>query len=113
MSAAARKLDQTFLALADPTRRGVVELLRETPRRAGELAEKLDVSAPALSRHLKVLREAGLVEEKEDAIDRRARVYELARAPFRELAAWIDHVEAYWTDQLDAFRAHVEKRGKP
>ena len=66
-NAAARQLGRTLSALADPTRRRVVELLRERPRRAGELAAAFDASAPAMSRHLRVLRTRGLVEEERDA----------------------------------------------
>jgi DNA-binding transcriptional ArsR family regulator len=93
-------LDQTFAALADPTRRGVVELLRKRPRRAGELAEHFGASAPAMSRHLKVLKARGLVEEDRAARgDSRVRFYRLRRERFAELRAWLDRVEGYWTDR--------------
>ena len=73
MSAAAkRRIDETLSALADPTRRRVVDLLRERPRRAGELAATFDVSAPAISRHLRVLRTRGLIEETRTPDDARA-----------------------------------------
>lgn len=106
-------LDRTLGALADPTRRGVIELLRKRPRRAGELAESLGTSAPAMSRHLKVLRDGGLVTETHDGEDARVRVYRLEREPFTELAGWLEQVEAFWTNQLDAFRRHAERtRGR-
>lgn len=110
-------LDRTLAALADPTRRGVVDLLRRRPHRAGELSAALSISAPAMSRHLRVLRETGLVEEAMDAPeandDARARVYRLRRAPFAQVRQWLDEVEGFWGDQLDAFKAHAEKtRGK-
>ena len=106
-------LDQTFAALADPTRRGGVELLRAGPRRAGELAEALSMSAPAMSRHLRVLRETGLVEEVADTLDARARLYTLRRERFAEVREWLDAVEAFWADQLDAFKVHAERtRGR-
>jgi DNA-binding transcriptional ArsR family regulator len=106
-------LDETFAALADPTRRGVVELLRKKPRRAGELAESLAMSAPAMSRHLRVLRKSGLVVEEGLEEDARVRVYRLRRERFTELRGWLVEVEAFWGDQLDAFRAHAERtRGK-
>ncbi len=106
-------LDQTFAALADSTRRGVVELLRAGPRRAGELAEALSMSAPAMSRHLRVLRETGLVEETADTLDARVRVYTLRRERFAEVRDWLDEVEAFWADQLGAFKAHAERtRGR-
>jgi len=106
-------LDRTLSALADPTRRGVVDLLRVGPRRAGELAEALEMSPPAMSRHLRVLRQSGLVEEQHDGDDARARVYKLVHAPFRDLKRWVEEVEVFWEGQLEAFAAHAEKtRGK-
>ena len=105
-------LDATFAALADPTRRGVVDLLRRGPRRAGALAEALDSSPPATSRHLRVLRECGLVEQERDAEDARVRVLRLRAEPFDELRRWIDEVERFWEGQLAAFRDHAERRGR-
>ena len=110
---AAVVLDQAFTALADPTRRGVVELLRKKPRRAGELADALAMSPPAMSRHLRLLRKTGLVEEEGLEEDARVRVYRLRKEPFLAMRHWLDQVEAYWVGQLDAFKAHAEKtRGK-
>jgi DNA-binding transcriptional ArsR family regulator len=106
---ASSKLDRAFTALADGTRRGVVELLRQGPRRAGELAERLDVSAPALTRHLRVLREADLVREHIATEDGRARVYTLRREVFAQLRGWVDGIEALWQDQLAAFATHVAR----
>jgi DNA-binding transcriptional ArsR family regulator len=103
-------LDATLAALADPTRRGVVDLLRKRPRRAGELSAAFDVSAPAMSRHLRVLRTRGLVEEERASDDARARVYRLRPERFGELR--LDEVESFWTEQLDAFKRHTESRGK-
>ncbi len=103
-------LDRAFAALADGTRRGVVERLRRGPARAGELAQALRVSAPALSRHLRLLRACKLVAEDVDAADARARVYTLRREVFVELRHWVDDVEAMWQDQLAAFAAHVQRR---
>jgi DNA-binding transcriptional ArsR family regulator len=107
---AARRLDRTFAALADPTRRRVVELLRERPRRAGELAEAFRVSAPAISRHLRVLRTRGLVEEERVDEDARVRFYRLRREPFDALSLWLRELESFWSDQLESFGAHVAKR---
>jgi DNA-binding transcriptional ArsR family regulator len=106
------RLDQTFAALADPTRRRVVEMLRRSPRRAGELAAAFDMSAPAMSRHLRVLRKTGLVQEDELEGDARVRVYRLKRAPFSALRTWVDEVEGFWGDQLAAFKEHAERRVK-
>lgn len=104
------ELDRAFEALADPTRRGVIRALREAPLRAGELADALSTTRPAMSKHLRVLREAGLVEERADEADARARVYQLRREPFTELREWLDDVEGFWTEQLTAFQAHVAAR---
>ncbi len=113
MSAAvAVDLDRTFAALADPTRRGVVDLLRRKPRRAGELAAAFDMSPPAMSRHLRVLRKTGLVEEDSLDDDARVRVYRLRPEPFAKLRGWLDEVESFWTGQLDAFKEHAERRAK-
>jgi DNA-binding transcriptional ArsR family regulator len=109
-------LDRTLLALADPTRRRVIDLLRKRPRRAGELAEAVGTSPPGMSRHLRVLREGGLVREDHDGEDARVRVYRLQPEPFRELSKWIADVEAFWAAELDAFRRHAERtrgRGRP
>jgi DNA-binding transcriptional ArsR family regulator len=105
-------LDQTLVALADPTRRGVIELLREEPRRASELAELLHMTRPAMSRHLRILRQSGLVSESEPDHDARVRMYRLERAPFSQLREWLDEVEAFWGEQLQAFKAHAEKRAR-
>ena len=105
-------LDNTLIALADPTRRHVVDLLRRGPRSAGELALASNMSAPAMSRHLRVLRRTKLVEERGVDRDARLRIYRLRREPFAELQAWLREIEAFWTDELAAFKAHAERRAK-
>jgi DNA-binding transcriptional ArsR family regulator len=111
---AATAVDRTLLALADPTRRGVIELLRTGPRRAGELASALQMQKPAMTRHLRLLRESGLVHEESLHEDARVRVYRLRRAPFRALRKWLDEVEEFWAFQLDGFKEHAERtRGRP
>jgi DNA-binding transcriptional ArsR family regulator len=105
----AAALDRTLAALADPYRRQVVDLLRERPRRAGELAEAMGLSAPAMSRHLRTLRMSGLIAESHPEFDARVRVYALQRAPMVELKAWLEQAEQLWTDQLVAFKAKVEE----
>ncbi|MFN0024327.1 MAG: ArsR/SmtB family transcription factor [Parvularculaceae bacterium] len=103
-------IDQTLAALADPVRRRAVELLGERPRRAGELAQALDLGAPAMSRHLGVLRRSGLVEERHDGLDARVRVYSLKDGGTAELKRWLADTESLWAEQLLAFKAHVERR---
>lgn len=103
-------LDTTLAALADPHRRRVVDLLRERPRPAGELAEAAGLSPPAMSRHLKTLRQSGLVEEERDEFDSRVRIYRLRHEAMDDLKAWLAETEAIWTRQLAAFKAHLKSR---
>ena len=110
--AARDQLDRTLAALAEPKRRQTVDLLRARPMRAGDLAEALTLTPPATSRHLRVLRQAGLVEERSDAADARVRIYSLASAGMRELHDWLAETETLWSDQLDAFRRHVDAAAK-
>jgi DNA-binding transcriptional ArsR family regulator len=108
---AAPAVDRTLKALADPTRRRVVELLRTQPRRAGDIAAGLGMSAPATSRHLRVLHRSGLIEDVSVEDDARVRVFRLRPEPLAELSAWLSEVEQFWRVQLDAFTAHVERTG--
>lgn len=101
-------LSPTFAALSDPTRLAVVALLRHQPRRAGEIASTFGMSPPAMSRHLRVLRRAGLVEEAGSPDDARVRMYRLRRERFAELEAWLAEIAAFWGDQPAAFAPHVE-----
>ncbi|MEX1153133.1 ArsR/SmtB family transcription factor [Parvibaculum sp.] len=104
------EIDRILSALADPTRRRMVDMLREGPRRAGDLAAAFAISGPAVSRHLRVLRENDLIEESREAGDARARLYSLRAQPFTELQGWLEEVAAFWTVQLGAFKAHAEKK---
>lgn len=106
------ELDRTLLALADPARRAAVDLLRDEPRRASDLADALSLTRPAMSRHLRVLRAAGLVEEESPEEDARVRVYRLRPEPFSALRSWVEDVEAFWSGQLEAFKRHAEQRGE-
>ena len=102
------ELDRTLVALADPHRRRIVELLRDRPRRAGEIAEAVGLNPPALSRHLRTLRANGLIEEAHPAFDARVRIYSLRPEPMARLKAWLDQTEQLWAAQLVAFKTHVE-----
>lgn len=110
MSAKPKPVDAVLSALADPVRRRAVELLGQAPRRAGELAELLELPAPAMSRHLKALKDAGLVAETHPEFDARVRVYALNAGRLTELKDWLAKAERGWSDQLAAFAKHVEKR---
>lgn len=108
MSAAA-KLDRTLAALADPHRRHVIELLRSRPRRAGELADAVGLSPPALSRHLRTLKSSGLIEATHPHFDARVRIYSLRPEPMANLKAWLEKTEQLWAEQLSAFKAYLER----
>ena len=101
-------LDATLAALADPHRRATVELLRARPHRAGELAQALGLTPPAMSRHLRTLRQAGLIDQVHPDFDARVRVYALRPGPMAALKAWLDAAEDHWVDQLSALKRHVE-----
>jgi DNA-binding transcriptional ArsR family regulator len=99
-----------YSALADPTRRRVLELLSERPRRAGELAAAAKTSAPVMSRHLRILLGAGFVADERVPDDARARVFRLRREPIGDVQAWLDQLQAHWNEQLTSFRHHVEAK---
>ncbi len=94
---------QAFPALADPTRRKIFERLRRGPRAVGELAKGLPVSRPAVSQHLKVLKEAGLVD---DTAEGTRRIYYIDPKGLASLRRWLDQ---FWDDALEAYRAEAEK----
>ena len=103
-------LDQTLTALADPARRAIVDLLCRRPQRPSEVADALEMSRPAMSRHLRVLRAAGFIEEETLEDDARSRLLQLRRQPFQQLRGWVDEVESFWTGQLRAFKDHTERK---
>ncbi len=105
-------LDRTLATLADPHRRRVVDLLRERPHRAGELAQAARISFPAMSRHLRTLRKSGFVEEDRDEFDSRVRIYRLRPEAMAELKSWLAETDALWARQLSAFKAHLQKTRK-
>jgi DNA-binding transcriptional ArsR family regulator len=103
-------VEAVFPALADPTRRRVIELLSDRERRAGELAAAAGTSAPVMSRHLRILLEAGLVADERVPDDARVRVFHLRREPVLALQSWIDQLQAHWNEQLCAFKRYVEEK---
>jgi DNA-binding transcriptional ArsR family regulator len=112
MAQRASDLAPVLGALADPTRLHAVELLSTGPRRAGELAGELGVSAPAMSKHLRVLLKAGIVSDERLPEDARARVFHLRPDSVVAVRAWLDQLQAQWDEQLGSFRAHLEGRVK-
>ena len=92
--------------LAEPRRREILDLLRAGERPVGELVEELRLSQPAVSKHLKVLRDAGLVEVRQDA---QRRWYRLRLAPLVEIDAWLEPYRDLWRDRLDALEEHLDR----
>jgi DNA-binding transcriptional ArsR family regulator len=97
--------DLAFSALADPTRRAVLDLLRSGTRPAGDIARAFTVSRPAISKHLSILRRAHLVEERREG---RHRLYQLNPEPLREVDTWLDQYRQFWTASLNNLKAFVE-----
>ena len=97
---------EALAALADPTRRALVALLATGERAAGDLAGRFPVSRPAISRHLRVLREAGLVRVRSDG---RQRLYALDPAPLRDLDDWLDPYRDLWAQRLDALDTEIAR----
>ncbi|MGZ4427332.1 MAG: ArsR/SmtB family transcription factor [Nocardioidaceae bacterium] len=101
-------MDAVLRALSDESRRTVLEALRDHPATVGELADLLPIARPGVSRHLRVLREAGLVEVHQEA---QWRVYNLRPEPLAEVDAWLDRYRSLWEQRLDALHTEVA-RGK-
>jgi DNA-binding transcriptional ArsR family regulator len=101
---------EVFVALADPTRRRVIELLGDRAHRAGELAAAAGTSAPVMSRHLRILLEAGVVADERVPDDARVRVFHLRPEPVTALRAWLDQLQAHWNEQLGAFKRYVDEK---
>lgn len=100
-------MDTLLLVLADPTRRAIMMLLAERERAAGELVAAFALSQPAISRHLRVLREAGLVRVRDKG---RQRIYRLDAAPLADLDAWLAGYRHFWSARLDALERRIEER---
>jgi DNA-binding transcriptional ArsR family regulator len=98
--------DRVFAALNDPTRRSVLERLRSGPKPVGEIARGLPVTRPAVSQHLKVLKEAGLVDDRSEGT---RRIYQIDPKGLGAMRAWLDQ---FWTEALDAFAAEAERTAK-
>ncbi|MBI2766504.1 MAG: winged helix-turn-helix transcriptional regulator [Chloroflexi bacterium] len=94
----------TFEVLAEPARRNLLDALRIRPRPVGELVRLLGLSQPGVSKHLRVLREAGLVRVRQDA---QRRWYELRSEPLAEVDAWLEPYRQLWSDRLDALERHL------
>ena len=102
-------MQTTFEVLAEPSRRKILDLLRERPRRVGELVELVGMSQPGVSKHLRVLRDASLVGVRRDA---QRRWYELRPEPLSEIEAWLEPYRELWRDRLDALEQHLDEKGE-
>jgi DNA-binding transcriptional ArsR family regulator len=96
---------QSLLAIADPTRRRIVELLATRDRTAGELVDEFDMSAPAISQHLNVLREAGLVTTR---VEGQSRIQTLNPAGLDDIGAWLERTRNFWSQRLDALERELK-----
>jgi DNA-binding transcriptional ArsR family regulator len=112
MTVATDRLDRTFAALADPTRRAILSRLAGGQASVLELAEPFDISLPAISKHLKVLERAGLIARTRE---RQSRPAQLLAAPLKEVADWTEHYRRFWEeryDRLDEYLEELQGRGK-
>lgn len=98
-----------FEVLAEPKRRDILDLLRSGERPVGDLVERLSLSQPAVSKHLRVLRDAGLVDVRADA---QRRLYRISSQPLEELDEWLEPYRQFWTTHLDRLESHLDTRRK-
>jgi DNA-binding transcriptional ArsR family regulator len=108
--AQAKQLDEWLPALADPTRRRIVQMLGESPRTATQIHDAFSIAAPAVSRHLRVLRETGWIVDRGVPGDRRVRLYALAPEPVEGLTEWLERLGRAWQGQLESFSEYVALR---
>jgi DNA-binding transcriptional ArsR family regulator len=102
--------DALFEAIAEPTRRRILDAVRTEERSVTELVERLGMSQPGVSRHLRILRNAGLVTVRPDA---QRRLYGLRSEPLRELDEWLEPYRTEWSTRLDALNRHLERTAPP
>lgn len=103
----AKPRDEVFRAISHPTRRAILDHLRAGPARAGDLATGFSESRPAISKHLKVLRESGIVREERAG---RTRIYTLNPAPLHQVAGWVEGYRAFWQANLARLKRHLEEK---
>ena len=102
--------DRVFKALSDPTRRSILALLGSESRSVSDLTARFEMSQPAISQHLRVLRESGLVSEQAEG---RKRLYRLEAGPLAEARAWLDEHILFWTTRLENLGEHLRKKHGP
>jgi DNA-binding transcriptional ArsR family regulator len=103
-------MESAFTIIAEPSRRAILSLLAASEQSVGDLEEQLHLSQPSVSKHLRVLREAGFVESRVDA---QRRLYRLRPEPLMEVDAWLTQFRRYWTAQVDALERHLDRTNPP
>ena len=103
-------MESSFAIVAEPNRRAILSLLLSSDRSVGEIERKLRLSQPSVSKHLRVLREAGFVESR---IEAQRRLYRLRPEPLMELDAWLEPYRAQWAARLDSLERHLQQRAEP
>jgi DNA-binding transcriptional ArsR family regulator len=104
-----QQLDETFFALSDPTRRAIIARLADGDSSVAELSEPFQISAPAISKHLRVLERAGLLTQQREGRGRRC---QLLAEPLQEAAEWVEEYRQFWEGQLDRLAEYLEKNGE-
>jgi DNA-binding transcriptional ArsR family regulator len=102
-------VDDVFAILADPTRRRMLDVLRRGERSVSELVDEVDIHQPGVSRHLRILHEAGLVSVRREA---QRRIYSIRPEPLREVDEWLSHYRSLWDARFDKLAAHLERQKK-
>jgi DNA-binding transcriptional ArsR family regulator len=100
----------TFELVAEPTRRRILDLVVERERSVGDLVEQLGLSQPGVSKHLRVLRDGGLVDVRQDA---QRRLYRVRPEPLREIDSWLEPYRRFWASRLDALERHLDREEQP
>ena len=100
----------TFELVAEPTRRRILDILRDGERSVGELVQRLSMSQPGVSKHLRLLRDAGLVDVRRDA---QRRLYGLRPEPLTEIDAWLEPYRRFWSGRLDDLERHLDREEQP
>jgi DNA-binding transcriptional ArsR family regulator len=103
-------MENAFEIIAEPNRRAILALLTSSEQSVGEIERQLGMSQPAVSKHLRVLRDAGFVES---TVDAQRRLYRLKSGPFQELDAWLEQFRRFWSVHIDALERHLDRRFDP
>ncbi len=103
-------MESTFTIVAEPSRRAILSLLASSERSVGDIEEQLNLSQPSVSKHLRVLREAGFVESRVDA---QRRLYRIKPEPLMEIDAWLTPFRRYWSAHVDALERHLDQMNPP